>query len=79
MKTFLNALCIASLIISGCNNETKETTEVKEVKVFPHKLPKEKPVMPLSAAMERMYDYPAPRAQDNELYTTFKYYRAQGF
>ncbi len=47
--------------------------------VFPHRLPGEKPDLPLSAAMERMFRYPAPRAQDNELYTQFKYTRLAGF
>ena len=48
--------------------------------VFPHKMPTEKPSFPLSAAIERMFDcYPAPRAQDNEFYTTFKYTKLEGF
>jgi hypothetical protein len=47
--------------------------------VFPHRLPTEKPEIPLSAAMERMFDYPAPRPQDNELFSQFKYTRLQGF
>ena len=42
-------------------------------------MPAEKPDFPLSAAMERMFDYPAPRVQDNELYTTFKYTALEGF
>jgi len=29
--------------------------------------------------MERMFSYPAPRAQDNELFTQFKYTRLEGF
>ena len=41
--------------------------------------PKEKPNIPLSAAMQRMFEYMAPRAQDNELYTTFKYTKIEGF
>lgn len=48
-------------------------------KVFPHTMPKEKPNIPLSAAMQRMFEYMAPRAQDNELYTTFKYTKIEGF
>lgn len=47
--------------------------------VFPHKMPDRKPDIPLSAAMERMFDYPAPRVQDNELFSQFKYTRLQGF
>lgn len=41
---------------------------------FPYKLPKEKPDIPLSRALHRNYDnYMAPRPEDNELYTQFKY------
>lgn len=47
--------------------------------VFPHKMPTEKPDIPLSSAMERMFDYPAPRVQDNELFSQFKYTRLNGF
>ena len=47
--------------------------------VFPHKLPDRKPDIPLSAAMDRMFDYPASRVQDNELFSQFKYTRLQGF
>ncbi|MEQ8208980.1 MAG: glycoside hydrolase [Lacipirellulaceae bacterium] len=47
--------------------------------VFPHKMPTQKPDMPLSAAIERMFDYPAPRVQDNELWSQFKYTRLKGF
>lgn len=43
-------------------------------------LPKEKPTIPLSRAMERNYDnYLAPRPEDNELYTQFKYTELKGF
>ena len=45
---------------------------------FPFTMPEEKPDIPMSAASERMFDYPAPRAQDNELFTQFKYTRLQG-
>lgn len=46
---------------------------------FPFKLPKEKPDMPLSASMQRNYDgYMAPRPEDNELYTQFKYTELKG-
>ncbi|GAF05037.1 glycoside hydrolase family protein [Saccharicrinis fermentans] len=41
-------------------------------------MPSEKPDFPLSAAAERMFESPAPRAQDNELYTQFKYTRLKG-
>ena len=49
-------------------------------KGFPFKLPEEKPNRPLSAAMERNYDaYMAPRPEDNELYSQFKYTELKGF
>lgn len=47
---------------------------------FPFVLPDEKPDRPLSAAMERNYSaYAAPRPEDNELYSQFKYTRLKGF
>ncbi len=47
---------------------------------FPFTLPKEKPNRPLSAAMERNYTkYMAPRPEDNELYTQFRYTELKGF
>ena len=46
---------------------------------FPFILPKEKPKQPLSTAMQRNYDnYLAPRPEDNELYTQFKYTKVEG-
>ena len=49
-------------------------------KGFPYLLPKEKPDRELSAAVERNYDaYLAPRPEDNELYTLFKYTELKGF
>ena len=65
------------LVIVSC--QIKESSLKETRKVFPHKMPAEKPDFPLSAAMERMFDYPAPRVQDNELYTTFKYTALEGF
>lgn len=47
---------------------------------FPFYLPKEKPDRPLSAAMARIYDaYEAPRPEDNELFSQFKYTKLKGF
>ncbi|MEM9848217.1 MAG: glycoside hydrolase [Bacteroidota bacterium] len=63
--------------------QTKPTTEVEAeapTKGFPFVLPKEKPDQPLSAAMQRNYDnYLAPRPEDNELYSQFKYTELKGF
>ncbi|TWT80782.1 hypothetical protein CA13_22280 [Planctomycetes bacterium CA13] len=47
--------------------------------VFPHKMPESKPDIEMSSAMERMFRYPAPRAQDNELFSQFKYTPLEGF
>lgn len=48
--------------------------------VFPYKLPKERPVLPLSSAMERLYEkYDEPQPQNNELYSNFKFTRIEGF
>ncbi len=47
---------------------------------FPFVLPTEKPNRPMSAAMERNYSaYLAPRPENNELYSQFKYTRLKGF
>lgn len=52
----------------------------QETEAFPFWLPKEKPDRPLSAAMKRNYEaYDAPRPEDNELYTQFKYTELKGF
>lgn len=46
---------------------------------FPFVLPKEKPDRPMSAAMERIYnDFDAPRPEDNELFSQFKYTALKG-
>ncbi|SMP42625.1 Glycosyl hydrolases family 43 [Neorhodopirellula lusitana] len=56
------------------------TTASAQQTGFPFILPKEKPNRPLSAAMQRNYDnYLAPRPENNELYTQFKYTRLKGF
>jgi len=46
---------------------------------FPFVLPQAKPLRKLSAALERNYSaYIAPRPEDNELYSLFKYTRLKG-
>jgi hypothetical protein len=51
----------------------------KDAPVFPFGLPREKPDMPLSQAMERLYTrYPAPTYWWNELYSQFRYTPLQG-
>lgn len=47
---------------------------------FPFHLPNEKPDRAMSAAMERIYtNYLAPRPEDNELFSQFKYTELKGF
>ena len=47
---------------------------------FPFHLPKKKPNREMSAAVERIYtDYSAPRPDDNELFSQFKYTELAGF
>ena len=47
---------------------------------FPYSFPDQKPAIPLSRAMERLYaQYPAPRPENNELFTQFKYTKLEGF
>jgi hypothetical protein len=56
------------------------STVQKDQPGFPFELPKEKPDRALSKAMERNYDsYLAPRPEDNELYSQFKYTELNGF
>ena len=72
MKTQSSILpIIALLLLLSC----KATSQS-----FPYYLPKEKPNMPLSASMQRNYEgYMAPRPEDNELYSQFKYTELKGF
>lgn len=47
---------------------------------YPWDIPQTKPDRPLSQAMERLYDnYLTPRPEDNELFSSFKYTRLEGF
>ncbi|WP_111708191.1 glycoside hydrolase family 117 protein [Lutibacter citreus] len=77
-------MLLITLLISivACKTESKPESIIKEkkIKVFPQKLPDEKPDMELSAALNRLYDaYPAPKPQDNELFSQFKYTELKGF
>ena len=48
--------------------------------IFPYGVPKEKPDMPLSKAMERAYtNYSAPTTWDNELFTKFRHTELESF
>ena len=66
---------IAASTLIGCPHGAAAAGDA-----FPFILPKEKPQRPLSAAMERLYSaYPAPRPEDNELFSQFKYTKLKGF
>lgn len=73
MRTHLPKLVSAAIFAMTANACSAEEG------VFPHKMPESKPDIPLSSAMERMFDYPAPRVQDNELFSQFKYTQLEGF
>ncbi len=81
LKRILVVLLVIPFLASCQETESKPKTEIEEVEgAFPFKLPKEKPDRPLSAAMQRNYDnYMAPRPEDNELYSQFKYTPLKGF
>ncbi|MEM9329235.1 MAG: glycoside hydrolase, partial [Bacteroidota bacterium] len=78
LRLLLLAVGVA-LILFGCSSEEQQSPAVED-QPFPFVLPKEKPDFPLSRALERNYDnYLAPRPEDNELYSQFKYTELQGF
>ncbi|RMG03916.1 MAG: glycoside hydrolase, partial [Planctomycetota bacterium] len=74
--------CLSRLLVGVCMlTLVAGTASAQEGKGgFPFILPKEKPDRPLSEALERNYSaYPAPRPEDNELYTQFRYTELKGF
>ncbi|NJB35219.1 glycoside hydrolase family 117 protein [Croceivirga sp. JEA036] len=71
MKIKLSFIALVALVLSP---------SIKAQDAFPFELPKEKPNRPLSLALQRNYDqYLAPRPEDNELYSQFKYTELKGF
>ncbi|MDW7692453.1 family 43 glycosylhydrolase [Flammeovirgaceae bacterium SG7u.111] len=82
MSTYIKNFTLTGLIVlvffSCTEPQKQEIPKTVEPQVFPHKMPEEKPDFPMSAAAERMFDYPAPRVQDNELYSLFKYTKLEG-
>ena len=86
-KNILQKLVLMTLtlnVVLSCSEtksakESPSESQSEAIAVFPHKMPNEKPDIPLSAAMERMFTYPAPRVHDNELFSQFKYTRLKGF
>ncbi len=65
----------------GINEESKnEEQSLENLKGYPWDIPQTKPDRPLSLANERLYDrYMAPRPQDNELFSQFRYTEISGF
>ncbi|MFY0602218.1 MAG: family 43 glycosylhydrolase [Cyclobacteriaceae bacterium] len=77
---FITWLAITAMI-QGCSipqEKGQEGDVQQERKIFPHKMPEERPTYPVSSATARMFDYPAPRVQDNELFSQFKYTQLEG-
>ena len=66
-------------VLSCSTNTTEHVQAIQKQEVFPFAMPEQKPDFPMSASTERMFDYEAPRAQDNELFSQFKYTRLKGF
>tara|TARA_R110002126_G_scaffold291782_1_gene458002 strand:+ start:9034 stop:10323 length:1290 start_codon:yes stop_codon:yes gene_type:complete len=79
-KKALFLLLLNGLLFTSCKKEVEVVNETKENQIFPFKLPKTKPNIPLSKALERNYDaYMGATPQDNELYSQFKYTELKGF
>lgn len=73
---------ISFLLVVSCGEpETKSAPVSAKISkaVFPHKMPTEKPDIPMSTATERMFDYPGKGIHDNELFSQFKYTPLAGF
>lgn len=83
MKQCLNLSLIfllQSCLFLACTSSSKPVVIPEDQGGFPFQLPKKKPDREMSAAMERNYDnYLAPRPEDNELYSQFKYTELKGF
>ncbi|MGQ1785191.1 MULTISPECIES: glycoside hydrolase family 117 protein [unclassified Saccharicrinis] len=81
LLTRISTFLIFALFFAACISRQKTDKSMEApTKGFPFILPKEKPNRPLSKAMERNYDsYMAPRPEDNELYSQFKYTELKGF
>ena len=68
------------MIIASCGSSESTSADNKEQKGFPNRLPMTKPNREMSAALNRLYDaYPAPKPQENELFSQFKYTKLEGF
>lgn len=70
-------LLLAAFLLWGCS---PKSISPEPVTGFPFILPDSRPDRPLSRAMERNYSaYPAPRPEENELYSQFRYTKLEGF
>ena len=73
------ALSIIILLMS-CKTKQLEVKQELPEKGFPYLMPKEKPAIKLSTAMQRNYDaYMGVQPKYNELYSQFKYTELKGF
>lgn len=81
LREIIFLLLLNGLLFTSCNKEAQDVKgDVANHQAFPFKLPKTKPNIPLSKALERNYDaYLGPTPQDNELYSQFKYTELKGF
>jgi hypothetical protein len=80
MKIFAGAILIVTLLLS-CDQQIEQAKKTNtEQGGFSYHMPDEKPDREMSAALERIYtDYLAPRPEDNELFSQFKYTELKGF
>ncbi|APZ45558.1 glycoside hydrolase [Polaribacter reichenbachii] len=73
-------LTVLVLMMSCSTTQQKEESQELPEKGFPFYMPKEKPAIKLSKAMERNYDaYMGIQPKYNELYSQFKYTELKGF
>ena len=79
IQQFVYLLVIVGIAISCTESRQESDPGSATTGSFPFKMPEEKPEIPMSTSSERMFDYDAPRAQDNELFSQFKYTRLKGF
>ena len=74
---FYITICVFTLISCG---DGKETENISTEPDFPFILPKERPNQELSLSLNRNYtEYEAPRPENNEFFTKFKYTELKGF
>lgn len=82
LKYLLNKTLFVLVLLTiffSCKTE-QEPQPTNDQGGFPFMLPDEKPNRQLSTALERLYDdYPAPKPENNELFSQFKYTQLKGF